>query len=60
MVQSQDIGQMDFFGNNALAMKMNIQPDNKTAFTGDYVGFCAILGLVIIWLAQHVSPANQL
>jgi len=51
---------MDFFGSNALAMKMNIQPDNKTAFTGDYVGFGAILGLVTIWLAQHVSPANQL
>ena len=51
---------MDFFGSNALAMKMNIQPDNKTAFTGDYVGFGAILGSVIIGLAQHGSPARPL
>jgi hypothetical protein len=50
----------DFSGNDAVAMEMNIQPDNRTAFTGDYVGFGAILGLVIIGLAQHVSPARQL
>jgi hypothetical protein len=50
----------DVSGNNAVAMEMNIQPDEKAAFTGDYVGFGAILGLVIIRLAQHVSAAKQL
>jgi hypothetical protein len=50
----------DVSGNNAVAIEMNIQPGNKTAFTGDYVGFGAILGLVIIRLAQHVSSAKQL
>jgi hypothetical protein len=46
-VHSQDIDQMagvpsDFSDNNAVAMEMNIQPDNKTTFTGDCVGFDAI------------------
>ena len=47
-------------GVDAVAMEMSIQPDNRTDFTGDYVGFGAILGLVIIRLAQHGSPARQL
>jgi hypothetical protein len=65
MVQSQDIDQTagvtsDFSANDAVAMETNIQPDNRTAFTGDYVGFGAILGLVIIGLAQHGSLARRL
>jgi hypothetical protein len=43
----------DFSGKNAVAMKMNIRPDEKTAFTGDYVGFGATLRLVIMWLAKR-------